>query len=249
MGLFGNDIKEITPEQNLVLNNLLPKKLQKETWTPKDFKGEDRIYNRFNSFKQEILEKIGLNESDLFDFKGIKTKEFKEKLFDSLAKKIIIFNTDLFEAKPLGMVDIGMVEKFGTASTGNRFENGVIGYAIEQAFDDTWAKNNAQENSLNKVKLEFLKKAKKAYPDCNMIFKYDVDFREIGTSGNVFIYLRGTAAIGENKAMVETIKENENQEKLRTKQLKEKEKEIEELKTFTHLWRKPQEKYLNTPKK
>ena len=101
------------------------------------------------------------------------------------------------------MVDIGMVKKFSTTSTGNRFENGMVGYAIEQAFDDVWAKNNAQENALNEVKTEFLKKTASLYPECNMIFKFESEFREMGSSGNVFIYLKGTASIGDNNGMEE----------------------------------------------
>ena len=105
------------------------------------------------------------------------------------------------------MVDIGMVKKFSTTSTGNRFENGVVGYAIEQAFDDVWAKNNAQENALNEVKTEFLKKTASLYPECNMIFKFESEFREMGSSGNVFIYLKGTASIGDNNGMEEVKRE------------------------------------------
>ena len=73
------------------------------------------------------------------------------------------------------------------------------------------------------VKLEFLNKAKKVYPSCNMIFKYEVDFREIGSSGNVFIYMRGTASIGKNSQMEDALKKNE---KLR-KEILIKESEIE----------------------
>ena len=31
------------------------------------------------------------------------------------------------------------------------------------------------------------------YPESNSLYNYDVDFRELGSSGNVFIYMRGTA--------------------------------------------------------
>ena len=79
----------------------------------------------------------------------------------------------------------------------------MVGYAIEQAFDDVWAKNNAQENALNEVKTEFLKKTAALYPECNMIFKFESEFREMGSSGNVFIYLKGTASVGDNKGMEE----------------------------------------------
>ena len=31
-----------------------------------------------------------------------------------------------------------------------------------------------------------------------MLFNFDVDFRELGSTGSVFIYMRATAAIGKN---------------------------------------------------
>ena len=40
-----------------------------------------------------------------------------------------------------------------------------------------------------------------------MIFKFESDFREMGSSGNVFIYLKGTASIGNNKGMEDVKKE------------------------------------------
>ena len=90
------------------------------------------------------------------------------------------------------------VNKFTSASTGDRFSNGMIGYAIEEAFDGTWAKSNAQFKAVEDSKLELLKKAISIYPECNMLFKFQVDFRGLGSSGNVFIYMRGTAAKGNN---------------------------------------------------
>lgn len=217
MGLFNNKT-ELTSEQGAKLNSLLPKQFQQEKWLASDFKGENRISNRLKEFQR----KASLNVNYLDKNRGAGLIEF-EKLERLLASKIIIFNTELYEAKPIGMIDIGLVERFGGASTGNRFENGIIGYAIEAAADNTWADNNAQESAVNKVKLEFLNKAKKVYPSCNMIFKYEVDFREIGSSGNVFIYMRGTASIGKNSQMEDALKNNE---KLR-KEILIKESEIE----------------------
>ena len=127
------------------------------------------------------------------------------------AKRIKIFNTELFEALPLGMVDVGVVNKFTTASTGDRFSNGMIGYAIEGAFDETWAKYNAQFKAVENSKLELLKKAFSIYPECNMLFKFQVDFRELGSSGNVFIYMRGTAAKNENYNAIQKKEEEINQ--------------------------------------
>ena len=56
-----------------------------------------------------------------------------------------------------------------------------------------------------------MKKARSLYPSCTSIFKFEIDFREIGSSGNVFIYVRGTAAISENKILEETVSEIKNQ--------------------------------------
>ena len=63
----------------------------------------------------------------------------------------------------------------------------MIVYAIEQASDEVWAKNNAQENALNEVKTELIKKALALYSECNMIFKFESEYREMGSTGNVFI--------------------------------------------------------------
>ena len=36
-----------------------------------------------------------------------------------------------------------------------------------------------------------------------MIFKFESEFREIGSTGNVFIYLKGTASIGDNNETID----------------------------------------------
>ena len=41
-----------------------------------------------------------------------------------------------------------------------------------------------------------------------MIFKFESEFREMGSSGNVFIYLKGTASIGDNNGMEEVKEKN-----------------------------------------
>ena len=70
---------------------------------------------------------------------------------------------------------------------------------------------------MNEVKLKLLGKARVVDPSCNMMFNYDVDFREIGSTGKVFIYMRGTAVVGENTAMVkapETLKKEIGDEEI-----------------------------------
>lgn len=197
MGIFTN--KSLSGNQITTLNKLLPEHFQKSEWTESDFKGANNIYLRFSTRIDNLL-KVYKEDNKVL-------KNRVSNLGKVVVKNITIYNTELFNAEPFGMVDIGIVKKFGTASTGDRFANGAIGYAIESAIDDTWAKNNEQENSVNEVKLKLLEKAKDIYPECNLFFKYEVDFREIGSSGNVFIYMRGTAAKGENPLLDKSIKE------------------------------------------
>lgn len=197
MSIFSFSDSELEPQQVEKLNSLLPEKFRKNTWKKSDFEGSDSIYER-------ILNVInGANKA----IQLLKTKlnKRKESLSDIVARNIKIFNTDLHKAEPLGLVDIGLVERFGSISSGDRFAVGAIGYAVESVFDDSFAKSNAQIGSVEKAKLELLKKARKYYPECNMLFKYEVDFRELGSSGNVFIYMRGTAAKGENKQITEAL--------------------------------------------
>jgi hypothetical protein len=200
--MFGKEVL-LTTSQVEKINSLVPKQFRKESWNKKDFKDTNGIYQQIRRYRDKKTSLLASkkNELDFLNKKG--QEEIKQKIVDLKSSKIILFNIEPFEAKPIGMVDIGMVKKFSTTSTGNRFENGVVGYAIEQAFDDVWAKNNAQENALNEVKTEFLKKTAALYPECNMIFKFESEFREMGSSGNVFIYLKGTASVGDNKGMEE----------------------------------------------
>ena len=99
MGLFSK--KELSEEQVAKVNALLPEKHRKSQWFEKDFYGE------INNIEKEIEDYIHRNfllpeekkNKELLDFK--KTKE------DTFAAKIKIFNTELYKAEPLGMVDIG----------------------------------------------------------------------------------------------------------------------------------------------
>ena len=115
-----------------------------------------------------------------------------------LPPKIKIFNCELHDAKPLGMVDVGVIHKFSGSTTGDRFAGGLVGYALEMAIDDVWTKSSKQEEAVNDVKLKLIQKTLSIYPDVNMLFNFDVDFREMGSTGSVFIYMRATAAIGKN---------------------------------------------------
>lgn len=219
MSIFSD--KELEEYQNDNLNKILPEEFRKDTWKISDFKGSDSIYERYDSILQA-------KKTAFIKFQE-KLEEKHQELDSVYIRNIIIFNTELYEAKPLGMVDIGLVERFGAQSSGDRFAAGAIGYAIETAADDTFAKSNAQEKAVNKTKYELLKKARQVYPDCNQLFKFQVDFRELGSSGNVFIYMRGTAAIGKNDQMAKKVQEKKEEISLVEDQLKNMKKEIEEM--------------------
>lgn len=190
MSIFGKKFY-ISEEKIIKLNKVLPNHLQKSYFELSDFKGEETIFTKHKKYLNNLRKSVSEEEKKLSDLKS----SFNSRL----ASAIVIYNSELYEAKPFGMVDISSVEKFTSASTGDRFSNGLIGYAIESAADNIFAESGSQERSLNQLKLKLLQKTLKIYPDCNTIFKFDVDFRELGSSGNVFIYMRGTAAKGTNK--------------------------------------------------
>lgn len=184
------------------INSLVPKEFRKDSWSKKDFnEGADGIWTQIITHKDKKYSFLVSKQNELGLLIKNGQEEVRQKILELKASKITIFNIEPFDAKPIGMVDIGIVKRFNSPSTGNRFETGMIGYAIEQASDNVWANNNAQENALNEVKIEFLKKTVSLYPECNMIFKFESDFREMGSTGNVFIYLKGTASIGDNSNM------------------------------------------------
>jgi len=220
MSLFGKKDNTITEEDVKKINSLLPEQLQKDICYASEF-AEQGVVKKHNKYVIKFQLRLNNAQNKLKKIKG----EFEEE--EEL--KILIFNTELFEAKPLGFVDLGIVSKFGTASTGNRFESGVIGYAVEGVIDDAWSKSNAQYEAVEKAKLELLKKAKSIYPNCTSIFKFEIDFREIGSSGNVFIYVRGTAAESKNKVLDETVIELEKIVSESENEVVSLEKEINEL--------------------
>lgn len=204
MGLFSK--LEITKEDSDKINSLLPQKYQKEQWDFKDVVEQvdtdySRLYIKFQNHVSHLEKKTTNSIRRL--------ESLKNNMPTILVSKVKIFNTEIHDAKPLGMVDVGIVRKFTTAGTGNRFETGLIGYVIEGAIDKQWANSNEQFNSVQEAKLELINKAVSIYPETNMIFKFEIDFRELGSSGNVFLYLRGTACKGKNEAMENAIKQLE----------------------------------------
>lgn len=203
MALFNNEIELINDDFDKI-NAILPPELRKDFWECKEIV-DGSLYKQCIEFRNKIDVQTKDLETKYHNIEA--TLKIKEESFeDYIALKTPIFNTEIYEAKPLGMIDIGIVKKFGTASTGNRFENGVIGYAMEGALDKVWSENNTQFAAVQNAKIELLKEAKRVHKDCNCIFKFEIDFRELGSSGNVFIYARGTACEGEYKNN-ETLKE------------------------------------------
>lgn len=203
MGLFNKEI-ELTNDDFDKINAILPPELRKDFW-----EYEEIVDGGLNRKYVHLRTKFEVQINDLkTKYNNIRTPLIskKEKSEEYIASKTPIFNTDIYEAKPLGMIDVGIVKQFGTASTGNRFENGVFGYAIEGALDKVWSENNTQFAAVQTAKIELLKEAKRVHKDCNCIFKFEIDFRELGSSGNVFIYARGTACEGDYKNN-ETLKE------------------------------------------
>ena len=242
--MFGK-VVVLSASQVEKINSLVPKQFRKDSWIKKDFKDTNGIYQHIRDYRDKKISFLASkkNELEFLNKKG--QEQIKEKIVHLKTSKIILFNIEPFDAKPIGMVDIGMVKRFNSPSTGNRFETGMIGYAIEQASDEVWAKNNAQENALNEVKAEFIKKTAALYPECNMIFKFESEFREMGSTGNVFIYLKGTASIGNNKGMEEVEKE---QNRL-TEELKQKKEElIKQVETIQEEYNFVQENINKIPK-
>ena len=195
MSLFSSSNEELSSEQCAKINEILPEKYQKDTWISKDIFGSNGL---IDSLRTERLNK----QNEIIKIKdNITHAKSTSGSLEAISSHIRLFNTELFNAEPLGLIDIGIVSKFAAASSGDRFAAGAIGYAIENAADETYAKSGFQEKAVSDAKMALMKKARSIYPECNVIFKYDIDFRELGSSGNVFIYLRGTACKGENPAL------------------------------------------------
>jgi len=180
MGIFSST--KITDRHVQFINNFLPEELK-----VKDFNMEDIVHLRFRikNFIDNLNSELRIKSQDLITLK-------EERLFD----KFELFNVPL-KGKSLGLVDVGIVERFSSKSTGNSFENGMVQYAIENTFEQVWAENNAQYTSVQKAKNQLKHKAMSIYPEANAIENFSITFRELGNSGNVFIYINGTATIAD----------------------------------------------------
>lgn len=198
--MFGlNDTQKIGIQR--ILNELLPEELHisgynlivKDYWANlrPDKPGFQKQFRNWIDDKRKLLSE-------------------KKRLLDNpnnLPNSIVLYSCQpTTEYQPIGLIDVGNIYKFSGSSTGDRFAGGLIGYAIESAIDDTYTKGNQQEGYVNECKSELIKKCNSIYKDAIAIFNFDVDFREMGSSGNVFVYMRGTACTYNDKKSLEEFK-------------------------------------------
>ena len=219
MGIFGEKF-QISESQTKMLNSLLPPRLQKDVFEKKDFEGTSSLIILHRKYREYIAGEIDEIKNEI--------KEINSNFLKETSSKIKIFNCDLNDVKPLGMVDVGAIHQFSGSSTGERFAGGLIGYALEMAIDDVWKQSSAQEEAVNETKIWLLMKAKSIYPKCNVLSNFDIDFREMGSSGNVFIYVRGTACEGKNDMINKTQTELNKKISDKEKEISKKEKSLQE---------------------
>lgn len=224
--MFGKKF-EMTESQTEKLNSLLPSNLQQKVFEKRHFTGEYKIKNQHRTYRETLANQIDKIKEEIGD---IQSTLLKEK-----SSMIKIFNCDLNDAKPLGMVDVGAIHQFSGSSTGERFAGGLIGYALEMAIDDVWKKSTKQEEAVNETKLKLLMKAISIFPNCNVLTNFDVDFREMGSSGNVFIYMRGTASEGKNDLVKKIEKEIQQKIKSKEKIIEQQQKLLDDAKNKAHL--------------
>ena len=199
--MFGlNDTQK--SEAARILNELLPKKLHisffevnKNNWTSysDDHSSFQKQFRNWIDDKRKLLSE-------------------KKRLLDNpnnLPNSIVLYSCQpTTEYQPMGLIDVGNIYKFSGSSTGDRFAGGLIGYALESAIDEAYAKGNQQEVYVNECKSELIKKCNSIYKDAIAIFNFDIDFREMGSSGNVFMYMRGTACTYADKKNLEQFNKN-----------------------------------------
>jgi len=150
MGIFSFSTGELNLEQVDKLNKILPESLRKSVWKKSDFQGKDSLFDKLLN-----LEEVANNSIEKLQ----KKLDKKEGEFANIeASSIKIFNTELYNAEPLGLIDIGLVKKFSATSSGDRYSAGIIGYAIENALDKVYAENKVQTGAIEQAKLELLRK-------------------------------------------------------------------------------------------
>ena len=189
MGIFSST--KFTDKQIQLINNYLPEDLKVSNFKMNEV---EHLISKINTYILELNSELNKKAIVLF-----KLKE------ENLSNSYMIYNVPI-NGKSLGLVDVGLVSRFNAKSTGNSFENGVIQYAIETSSEKVWADNNSQYNSVQEIKSQLKIKSISLFPKSNAIENFNITFRELGSSGNVFIYASGTASIPESN---KELKENE----------------------------------------
>ncbi|WP_157962188.1 hypothetical protein [Winogradskyella aurantiaca] len=203
MGLFSKKL-ELSTSDFTKINSILPAELQKSSYQVEDFKSE-RMHVRLETLIETLDKQLSSAIKNI--------AAYKKKSSDITESKMLLFNTDIREAELLGFVDHGEIVKFTTASSGNRYENGVIGAAIEGSLDKIWRESGSQYDGIQRAKATLLKKAKALYPKCTAVYNFELDMQAMGSTGDVFVYVRGMACEKENKAMSLIKTQTENQAK------------------------------------
>lgn len=178
MGLFSKTY-EVTEEHTEIINKYLPVQIQQESYSIDNL---DYLDQYFKSFIESLNKQ---KESKINELKL--AQEYKHPLI------IKLVNTEVSCEEIFGLVDLGIVERFTSKTTGNSYENGFVQASIETAFEETWAKSNMQYSSVEKAKKLLIEKTLNIFPQSTVIQNFRIDFRELGGSGNVFIYICGTA--------------------------------------------------------
>jgi len=189
MGIFSST--KFTDKQIQLINNYLPEDLKVSNFKMNEV---EHLISKINTYILELNSELNK--------KAILLLKLKE---ENSSNSYMIYNVPI-NGKSLGLVDVGLVSRFNAKSTGNSFENGVIQYAIETSSEKVWADNNSQYNSVQEIKSQLKIKSISLFPKSNAIENFNITFRELGSSGNVFIYASGTASIPESN---KELKENE----------------------------------------
>jgi hypothetical protein len=189
MGIFSST--KFTDKQIQLINNYLPEGLKVSNFKMNEV---EHLISKINTYILELNSELNK--------KAILLLKLKE---ENSSNSYMIYNVPI-NGKSLGLVDVGLVSRFNAKSTGNSFENGVIQYAIETSSEKVWADNNSQYNSVQEIKSQLKIKSISLFPKSNAIENFNITFRELGSSGNVFIYASGTASIPESN---KELKENE----------------------------------------
>jgi hypothetical protein len=179
MGLFGKSY-DVTEEHTFIIDKYLPKGAKKLKYTNNDL-------DFLHKYISDLIERLEVIKKE-----NISALERAKKYEYSTTLNII--NTQIDCKEIYGIVDVGIVERFTSKTTGNSYENGFLQATIETTFEETWAKSNTQYKSVEKAKNLLIEKTLNIYPEATVIQNFKIDFRELGGSGNVFIYVYGTAS-------------------------------------------------------